>query len=76
MRISWFPLSKITEWFFFVFVFVFFLTFIQFLRDRERQSMRGEGQRQRETQNPKQAPGSELSVQSPMWGSNPQTLRP
>ena len=35
----------------------------------------GEGQRERETQNPKQAPGSELSAQSPMRGSNSQTLK-
>ena len=33
-------------------------------RERENESM-GEGQRDRETQNPKQAPGFELSVQSP-----------
>ena len=33
------------------------------------------GQRERETQNLKQAPGSELSAQSPMRGSNPQTVR-
>ena len=30
---------------------------------------------ERETQNPKQAPGSELSAQNQMWGSNPQTVR-
>ena len=35
----------------------------------------GEGQRERETQNPKQAPGSKLSAQSPMRGLNPQTVR-
>ena len=35
----------------------------------------GEGQRERETQNPKQAPGSKPSAQSPPWGSNPQTVR-
>ena len=29
-----------------------------------------EGQREKETQNPKQAPGSELSAQSPVQGSN------
>ena len=29
----------------------------------------------RETQNLKQGPGSELSAQTPMWGSNPQTMR-
>ena len=28
------------------------------------------GQKERETQNLKQAPGSEVSAQSPMWGSN------
>ena len=33
--------------------------------------MSEEGQRERETQNPKQGPGSELSAQSPTWGSNP-----
>ena len=30
----------------------------------------GEGQRERETQNPKQAPGSELSAQRPTRGLN------
>ena len=35
----------------------------------------GEGQREWETQNPKQAPGSELSAQSPLWGLNPWTVR-
>ena len=34
-----------------------------------------EGQRERETQNPKQAPGPELSAQSLVLGSNPQTVR-
>ena len=33
----------------------------------------GEGQRERETENPKQAPGSELSAQNLMRGSNSQT---
>ena len=37
-------------------------------RERERE-------RERETQNLKQAPGSELSAQSPTWGSNSQTVR-
>ena len=32
-------------------------------------------ERERETQNPKQAPGPELSAQSPTWGSNSQTAR-
>ena len=42
-------------------------------RDRDRERERetpGEEQRERETQNTKQAPGSELSAQSPTWGSN------
>ena len=41
------------------------------LRERGRDSMSGGGaERERETQNPKQAPGSELSGQSLKWGSN------
>ena len=35
----------------------------------------GGAERERETQNPKQAPGSELSAHSLTWGSNPQTMR-
>ena len=35
----------------------------------------GAGNRKRETQNRKQAPGTELSAQSPKWGSNPQIMR-
>ena len=36
------------------------------MRERERDTVRvGEGQRTREAQNPKQAPGSKLSAQSP-----------
>ena len=67
----------------FIFGFIGFkslmlLTFIDFYyfwvteRDRARA---GEGQGERETQNPKQAPGSEPSAQSPTWGSNPRTRR-
>ena len=45
-------------------------------RERERDGVRvGEGQREKETQNPKQAPGSELSAQSLTRGSNSQTAR-
>ena len=33
--------------------------------------MSGGRGRERETQNPKQAPGSELAAQSPIRGSNP-----
>ena len=35
----------------------------------------GEGWSERETQNPKQAPGSELSAQSLTWGSNSSAMR-
>ena len=50
------------------------LNVYSFLRDRER-ARAGEGQRERETQYPKQAPGFELSAQSPTWGSNSWTMR-
>ena len=44
--------------------------FIYFF-ERERQCVsRGGAERDGETQNPKQAPGSELSAQSPIQGSN------
>ena len=45
-----------------------------FIFEREKVQV-GEGQRARETQNPKQAPGSELSAQSPTRGPNPQIGR-
>ena len=35
----------------------------------------GEGQREGESQNRKQAPGSELSARSPTWALNPRTVR-
>ena len=42
-----------------------------FIAVRERQGVsRGGAERERETQNPKQAPGSKLSAQSPTQGSN------
>ena len=43
-----------------------------FLRDRAQAS---EGHRERETQDLKQAPGSELSAQSRTWALKPQTVR-
>ena len=64
--------------------FYFFSIFLMFIfarerereRERERASMSGGGaERARETQNPKQAPSSELSAQSPTQGSNSQTAR-
>ena len=45
-----------------------------FIFERERQGM-SRGGAEKETQNPKQAPGSELSAQSPTRGSNSQTAR-
>ena len=55
---------------------LFFKVYL-FLRQREReiQVQAGEGQRGKETQNPKQAPGSELSAESLMRGSNSQAVR-
>ena len=45
-------------------------------REKEREyRSRGEAEKKRETQNPKQAPGPKLSVQSQTWGSNPQTAK-
>ena len=46
-----------------------------YFREWETESARGEGQNEGETQNLKQAPGSELSAQSPMRGLNSQTVR-
>ena len=59
---------------FFFFKKIFF-KFITFCRERETEHGQGKGQRERETQNQKQAPGSELSAQSPRQGSNPHTVR-
>ena len=54
------------------FFFKLFLTFL--FIERERDSVRAEeGQRERETQNLKQASGSQLSAQSLMQGSHSQT---
>ena len=49
-------------------------------RERERERERGPasmtgGGAERERENPKQAPGSELSVYSPTWGSNSRIMR-
>ena len=43
-------------------LFIYLFNIYSFLRQRDKVRM-GEGQRERETQNPKQAPGSELSAQ-------------
>ena len=53
--------------------------FLMFIFEREgggRQSVSGGGaERERKTHNLKQAPASELSAQSPTWGSNSGTVR-
>ena len=54
---------------------LFFYMFIYFWEREREQAWAGEGQREKETQNPKQAPGSELSAQSPMRGLNSWTIR-
>ena len=58
-------------------MFLFFFTFLKiFTYFWEKERVRaGKEQKERETQNPKQGPGSELSAQSPMRGSNPGTVR-
>ena len=55
------------------FFFNFFNVYL-FLRERDTLSGSGGGA-ERETQNPKQALGSEMSAQSPMQGSHSQTMR-
>ena len=49
--------------------------FIYFLGTERDRAWTGEGQRERETQNRKQAPGSEPSAQSPTRGSNSRSTR-
>ena len=56
-------------------MFIYFERERERQRQRQRQSVSREGQRERETQNLKQAPGSELSAQSPTWGSNSWAVR-
>ena len=53
-------------------VLIIFFNVDLFLRETVRA---GEGQRERETQNPKQAPGSELSAQGLTQGWNLRTMR-
>ena len=53
---------------------IFFNIYL-FLRKGETECEWGDGQRERKRQNPKQAPGSELLAQSPMWGSTSWTAR-
>ena len=60
-----------------VFLFKKIFNVYLLLRERERQRQKHEqgGRGRKEIQNLKQALGSELSAQSPMQGSNSQTMR-
>ena len=65
---------------FFLNNFLMFLCIFERKRQRERERERnrvcvGEEERERETQNLKKTPGSELSAQSQMPGSNSGTVR-
>ena len=62
-------LSQFCSFFFF---FFFFNVSLMFNLEREREE---EEQRERKVQNHNQAPSSELSTQSPTWGSSSQTVR-
>ena len=53
--------------------FNFFNVYFLFF-ERETHTLQAE-QREREVQNLKQAPGSALSAQTPIWGSHPGTMR-
>ena len=55
-------------------LFIYLLDIYLFLKEGDRARV-GKGQRERETQNPKQALGSESLAQSPTRGSNSQTGR-
>ena len=57
----------------FFFYFLFFSVYL-FLRETETECEQGRG-REKGRQNPEQAPGSELSAQSPTRGSNSWAVR-
>ena len=60
-----------------LYIIYFYLIFLKFIFERETETEHEWGwwQRERQTQNLKQDPGSELSAQNPMWGSNSQNAR-
>ena len=60
---------------FFLFKKIFFKHLFYYWETERDRARAGEGQREEETQNRKQAPGSELSAKSPMQGSNSRTTR-
>ena len=53
----------------------FFFNVYLFIFGEKETERDGERDRERETQNRKQAPGSQLSAQSPTRGSNPRAVR-
>ena len=59
----------------FCFILLFFFQRLFIFGTERDRAWTGEGQRERETQNRKQAPGSEPSAQSPPRGSNSRTAR-
>ena len=71
-----FPVSVKTtnNLFIYLFIYLFFQRLFIFGTERDR-AWTGEGQRERETQNPKQAPGSEPSAQSLTRGLNSRAAR-
>ena len=59
-----------------LFFFFFFNVYFYFLRETDTECEQGRAERERDTQNLKQAPGSELSAQNLTLCLNSQTLRP
>ena len=70
----WFPHLYNTYIHTYILFYLFIFNVYLFLRQRETEHEWGRV-RERKTQNPKQAPGSELSAQSPTRGSNSRTMR-
>ena len=72
----WLRTLVITHWEqFFFFFLIFFQRFLFIFGTERDRAWTAEGQRERETQNRKQAPGSEPSAQSLTRGSNSRTAR-
>ena len=61
--------------FIYLFIHLFILIFNLYLKRKRKRMCEWERDRGRWRQNPKQAPGSELSAQSPTRGSNSRTVR-
>ena len=76
LRLWWHELVLLMHFLFYIIFFIkkIFFNVYLFLRQRETEHEQGRV-RERETQNLKQALGSELSAQSPTQGSNSRALR-